>query len=161
MAELDKAYIWDAVEIGDAAPPYVFQVTAEKIADYCRTARYENLVYTNQPAARETGLPGIIAPPAMALVYAPLRFKELLEARGFAPSPGPPVLPDLPPANVALQFYGVLVEPGDIITSVTSVQDKSQDRKDKSITLRAVAHNQRDELVVQCQYTYCWSDNGE
>jgi acyl dehydratase len=158
MAHQDKAHIWDMVEIGDAAPPYVFEVTAEKIADYCRTARYENLVYTNQPAARETGLPGIIAPPAMALVYAPVRLKELLEARGLLPSPGRAAQMGIPSANVALQFYGVLVEPGDVITSVTSVQDKSQGQKDKSVTLQVIARNQRNELVAQCQYTYCWKE---
>jgi acyl dehydratase len=153
--------IYDTVEIGDAALPYVFEVTAESIADYCRAARYENLVYTNQPAAREIGLPGIIAPPAMVFVYAPIRVKELLAARGVGPFPGQGSLREAPPANVVVQFYGLMVEPGDVITSVTSVQDKSRDQQSKSITLQVTAHNQRAELVAQYRYTYSWPDNEE
>ena len=64
-------YTWDTAAVGDTAPPTSAEITDQQIADYCRAARYENLVYTNQPAARETGLPGIIAPPAMVLAFAP------------------------------------------------------------------------------------------
>lgn len=161
MSGQDTVHIWDILEAGDTAPPYTFEVTAEKIAGYCRTARYENLVYTNQPAARETGLPGIIAPPAMVLVYAPMRLKELLAARGFEPRREQNIWREVPLASVVIQFYGILVEPGDVITSMTSVQDKSQGEQGKSITLQVTAHNQRDELVAQCQYIYRWPDNVE
>jgi acyl dehydratase len=161
MAGKDKVHIWEVVEAGDTAPPYTFEVTAEKIADYCRAARYENLVYTNQPAAREAGLPGIIAPPAMVLVYAPMRLEELLASRGFEICQGQSSWREMPLANVVIQFYGVLVEPGDTITSVTSVQDKSQGQGDRSITLQVTAHNQGGELVTQYQYTYRWSDSAE
>jgi acyl dehydratase len=161
MADRDKAHIWDMVEVGDASPPYTFEVTAEKIIDYCRAARYENPVYTNQPAARESGLPGIVAPPAMVFVYAPMRFKELLAAEGVEHLRGQRSLREAPLVDVIVQFHGVMVEPGDVITSVTSVWDKSQSQQDKSITLWVMAHNQRDELVAQYRYTYCWSNDVE
>jgi acyl dehydratase len=161
MTDQDQGHIWNMLETGDTAPPYTFEVTAEKIADYCRAARYENLVYTNQPAARETGLPGIIAPPAMVLVYAPMRFKELLASRGFEPRQGQSIGREMPLANVVIQFHETLVEPGDVITSITSVQDKLQEEQGKSITLQVTAHNQQDELVAQYQYIYRWRDSAE
>jgi acyl dehydratase len=161
MTGKDQTHIWNMLEAGDTAPPYTFEVTVEKIAEYRRAARYENLVYTNQPAARETGLPGIIAPPAMVLVYAPIRFKELLAARGFETRQEQHIWREMPLANIVIQFYEALVEPGDAITSVTSVQEKSQEERGKTITLQVTAHNQRDELVVQYQYIYRWPENTE
>ncbi len=69
-------------------------MTAEKIIAYCRAARYENVVYTSQAAAREAGLPGMIAPPAMAFTYAPIHLSGLASNRGCElpedPALGPP-----------------------------------------------------------------------
>ncbi|MFQ6027671.1 MAG: MaoC family dehydratase [Dehalococcoidia bacterium] len=152
---------WDSVRIGDTAPPYVYQVTAEKIVQYCRAARYENLVYSNQPAARETGLPGIIAPPAMVFVYAPTRIEALLgfsesNAEGKSGASGPL----LSPVKIQMQFQGTLVTPEEIITSVTKVQDKLAQGDDRFLVLQVVAHNQRGELVAEYSSTYSWEESG-
>jgi acyl dehydratase len=132
----------------------VFEVTAENITQYCRATGYENLAYTNQAAARETGLPGIVAPPAMLFTYAPLRTVELMPDKGEAAPQATPQNPEpLPFVRAAIDFQGVMVAPGDIISSVTSVHDQFQGESERSITFRVVARNQRGELVAEYLYT--------
>ena len=65
----EKIYEWDAVENGDRSPEFVYEVTAETIADYCKGVRYENPVYLNDATAREMGFPGVFAPPTMLYTY--------------------------------------------------------------------------------------------
>ena len=110
---LPMTYTWDKATIGDASPLYSTEVTDEQIADYCRSARYENLVYTNQPAARETGLPGIVAPPAMVLAFAQPRVPDLAASRGCSL----PTNLSLNPVAITIRFQGAFVTPGDIINS--------------------------------------------
>lgn len=148
--------VWDFAAIGDESSAGVYEVTAEKIAHFCRQARYENLVYTSEPAAREAGFPGIIAPPGMVFVYAPVRLSELISDRvpaGPGPKPGA-----LTTARVDINCQGTLVTPGDVITSVTSVQEKFQEGEDRFLTLRVTGVNQRNELVADYCWTYRWSD---
>jgi acyl dehydratase len=153
----ERVYEWDVAEVGDAAPPHVFEVTAEKIADFCRVARYENPAYTNQAAARALGLPGLVAPPAMVLTYAPLCLADLVVARGYvAPEPAAHLPHAIPFVSISIDFQRVVV-PGDVITSVTSVQDKLQHQAHQFITFRVVAHNQKGELVAEYRYTCLWS----
>jgi len=157
MSGAEATYGWDVAEVGDTAPPYVFEVTAEKIAEYCRAARYENPAYTNQAAARDSGLPGLIAPPAMVFTYAPLCRAELMAAKGYITPEQSAERPRATPfVSVAIDFQGVMVAPGDVISSVTSVQDKFQRCGKRFITFRVVAHNQRDELVADYHYTCLW-----
>ena len=132
-------------------------MTAEKIVEYCHAARYENLAYTSQPAAREAGLPGIIAPPAMVFTYAPLQLAGLAAARGRK-------LPDgltrfiqaACPASASIGFQGAMVVPGDAISSVTSVQDKLQQQEDRLATIQVVARNQRGGLIADYSLTCRW-----
>jgi acyl dehydratase len=157
MAGGEAIYEWEVAEVGDTAPPYVFEVTAEKIAEFCRAARYENPAYTNEAAAREIGLPGLIAPPAMVFTYAPLRRAELMAARGYiAPEQSLQRPRATPFVGAIIDFQGVFVVPGDVIGSVTSVQEKFQRRNNRFITFRVVAHNQRGELVAEYRYTCLW-----
>ena len=79
----ESIYEWDVARIGDEAPTYVYEVTRENIADYCRAVRYENPIYTNDGAAKEAGLPGAIAPPTMMYTYAPQRRSAVIEAQGY------------------------------------------------------------------------------
>ena len=147
--------------MGDASPPFTVEVTDEQIADFCRVARYENLVYTNQPAARETGLPGIIAPPAMLFAYAPARLPALIAAQGYVPmasARGEPVEP--PPTNIQIRFQGTMVTPEDTITSQTVLADKYEQGEERFLTFRVTAHNQRGELVGDYDVTYCWEKVG-
>ena len=151
------SYFWESAEIGDAAPPRVVEVTPESIADYCLTARYENLVYTNQPAAREAGLPDIVAPPTMLLALAPAQLAEVAAAKGHVLTP--PLVPGVTAATrveLTIRFQGAMVVPGDVVTSVTSVENKFQRGKGRFLTFRVTAHNQRGEPVVDYSQTYPW-----
>ena len=153
---------WQDVEVGDSSPPYVYEVTAEKIFEFCRAARYENLAYTNQPAAREIGLPGIVAPPSMLFAFAPLLAEGPGLQQGFSieeqPEEAPP---DGTGAATSITFQGAMVTPGDNITSVTSVKDKLQEQSNRFITLQVVAHNQRGELVADYSSTIPWNSPSE
>lgn len=149
-------YTWDIAVVGDAAPPVSAVVTDVQIADYCRAARYENLVYTNQPAAQETGLPGIVAPPAMALAYAPPQLSALAAARDCALPDGIPPHP----AAIAIRFHGVLVTPGDAITAQTALSAKRETDGNRYLTFTVTAHNQRGESVADYDLDYLWEGQG-
>ena len=145
-------YTWDTATIGDTAPPTSVDITDQQIADYCRAARYENLVYTNQPAARETGLPGIIAPPAMVLAFAQPQLSGVADARGCA-------LPDglsLNPVGITIRFRGVLVTHGDTITAQTSLTGKEEREDGRCLAFTVTAHNQDGELVAEYEVEYLW-----
>ena len=161
---------WQDVAVGDSSPAYVYEVTAEKIFEFCRAARYENLAYTNQPAARELGLPGIVAPPSMLFAFAPLLAEGPALQQGFPiktqeeDQPGDQVN-EAPLAGTgaatSIEFQGAMVTPGDLITSVTSVKDKLQEQGNQFVTLRVVAHNQRGELVADYSSTIPWNSPPE
>ena len=148
-----RLYDWETANIGDAAPPTSLRITEERIAEYCRAARYENPVYTSLAAAKDAGYSGSVMPPAMLLALAPLRLNEVAEAAGC-------VLPDSPGVSstgkLAIQFGGSTLGPGDEVTSTTSVKNKFQDENGRFITFRVVAHNQRDEAVVDYCQTLSW-----
>lgn len=145
-------YTWDRAKVGDTSPPTAAEITDQQIADYCRAARYENLVYTNQPAARETGLPGIIAPPAMVLAFAPPLPASLAAAQGCA-------LPEglsLNPVGITIRFQGVLVTHGDIITAQTTLAGKEEGEGGRCLTFTIRAHNQERVLVAEYDVEYLW-----
>ena len=150
-------YGWDVAKIGDEAPPYVHEMTAESIADYCRTVGYENPIYVNDASAREMGYPGVFAPPAMANTYAPQRRTELIAAGSRAAPGRARVIPrNTAFVSTEIRYQGVLVRPGDVITSITSIARKSQRRGAKYITFRVIAHNQRGEKVVEYDCVWLW-----
>ena len=145
-------YTWDIAATGDTAPASTVKVSDEQIAEYCRAARYENLVYTNQPAARETGLPGIVAPPAMVLALAPPQLSEVAAARACT-------LPaDLSqnPVSITVRFQGVWVTQGDTITGRTALSGKFERDGDRYLSFTVTALNQRDELVAEYDVEYLW-----
>ncbi len=157
---------WQDVAVGDSSPAYVYEVTAEKIFEFCRAARYENLAYTNQPAARELGLPGIVAPPSMLFAFAPLLAEgpalqqgSSFKAQGEDQGNGAPLAGA--GAATSIEFQGAMVAPGDIITSVTSVKNKFQEQGNRFITLQVVAHNQRGDLVADYSSTIPWNSPSE
>ena len=152
-----RVYDWETAKIGDAAVPYASRVTEEGIAEYCRAARYENLIYTSPAAAKEAGFPGILAPPAMLLALAPLRIEGVAEAVGCA-------LPELSEVAAAepsigklvIEFGGSMTGPGDVVTSITSVDNMYQDDKGRFIIFQVSAHNQKGEPVVHYRQTVLW-----
>ena len=145
-------YTWAQATVGDAAPPASREVSDTEIADFCRAARYENLVYTNQPAARETGLPGIVAPPAMALAFAQPRLADLAAAQDCAL---PPNLPPNP-VNITLRFQGLFVTHGDTITAQTRLTAKEERNGNRYLTFTITAHNQEGVLVAEYDVEYLW-----
>ena len=145
-------YTWDIAAIGDTAHPAHTEISDQQIADYCRAVRYENLVYTNQPAARELGLPGIVAPPAMALAFAMPRPAGVAAARGFTLPPGL----TLNPVGISVRFQGLLVTHGDTITAQTSLTGKGEKGDGRFLTFTVTAHNQNGELVAEYEVEYLW-----
>lgn len=153
----EKIYQWDVAEVGDESPPYAYEVSAEKIADYCRAVRYENPVYVNDGAARELGFPGVFAPPTMLYTYAPQRRNDVMASRGYvAPEQAEHNPRSTPFVSTHIRFQGVLVRPGDVVTSTTTVVDKFQRRNNKFITFRVTARNQRGVPVAEYDYTCLW-----
>lgn len=154
---MDKLYRWEDAQVGDESPAYSYEMTAEKIIAYCRAARYENVVYTSQAAAKEAGLPGMIAPPAMVFTYAPVSLSGLASNRGRS-------LPEDSalrawtghPVKTSIGFQGAMVLPGDIVRSVTSVKQKYEQDGRSMIDLQVAAHNQRGERVAEYTCACLW-----
>ena len=153
----EKVYEWDDAEIGDQSPPFVYEVTAENIAQYSRAVGYENPVYLNDAAAKEVGFPGVLAPSTMLYTYAPVRRLEVTKSKGYiSPDQSTRNPRSTPFVSTDIRFQGVLVRPGDVITSTTSVVDKLQRRGNKFITFRVIAQNQRDETVAEYDFVCLW-----
>ena len=153
----ENIYQWDVAQVGDQSPPYVYEVTQEKIANYCRAVRYENPVYVHDGAAKEVGFPGAFAPPTMLFTYAPQRRTDLIAARGYiAPEQSRERPHSTPFVSANIQFQGATVQSGDVITSVTRVADKLERRGNKFIVFHVSAHNQRGEGVAEYDYTCIW-----
>ncbi|MDE2779154.1 MAG: MaoC family dehydratase [Chloroflexota bacterium] len=145
-------YTWSLAEVGDSAPASSREVTDVEIAEYCRTARYENLVYTNQPAAQETGLPGIIAPPAMILAIARPQLADLAAGRGCQL----PAALSHNPTALAIRYQGVFVRPGDIIAAQTRLASKEEREGNFYLTFTVEVHNQDGQLVAEYDAEYLW-----
>ncbi len=157
----EPIYEWDVAQIGDEAPAYVYEVTRENIADYCRAVRYENPIYTSDGAARQAGLPGTIAPPTMMYTYAPQRRSAVIEAQGYiAPEQSQSNPRSTPFVSTKVHFQGSYVQPGDTITSITRVSEKSERRGNKFLTFHVSATNQHNESVVEYDYVCLWEYAG-
>ncbi len=156
-AALDRLYRWEDAQVGDTAPAYYYEMTAEKIVAYCRAARYENVVYTSQAAAKEAGLPGMIAPPAMVFTYAPICLSGLASTRGCRLPEDPALLAQTgQPVKTSIGFQGAMVLPGDFVRSVTSILDKYQQDGQAMINIRVEANNQREERVAEYTCACLW-----
>ena len=143
--------------MGDSSPAYSYEMTAEKIIAYCRAARYENVVYTSQAAAKEAELPGMIAPPAMVFTYAPISLSGLASASSCSLPENPALRPQTGhPMKTSIGFQGTLVLPGDFVRSVTSIQGKYLQDGQAMIDLRVEAHDQREELVAEYTCACLW-----
>ena len=152
----EKVYEWDDAEVGHVSPPYVFEVTRERIADYCSAVRYDNPVYLDDDAARSAGLPGIVAPLTMCFTYAPMRRVDLINSRGYvAPEQAstPRSTPFVSGEVVALGSY---VRPGDVVTSTTSIVDKYERKGNKFLVFQIAGVNQRGEKACEYLYTCLW-----
>jgi acyl dehydratase len=153
----ERIYEWDVAREGDESPPFVFEVTRRTIAEYCIAIRLHNPVYVDDEAARAAGLPGIVAPPTMCYTYAPMRRVDLVAARGYvAPEQAREQPRSTPFVSSAITFPGVLVRPGDVISSTTRVLEKSERRGNRFITFVIAGCNQRGERVIEYTYACIW-----
>lgn len=137
-------YEWEVAEVGDAAPPLTYPVTAESIADYCRAVRNDNPVYLVEG----------FAPPTFVFKCAPMRRNEVMHARGYA-SPEEKGDRATPYAKAEL-FFQRPIRVGDEITSVVRLDDKYERRGNQFMTFRISAWNQGGEAVAEYTYTIIW-----
>jgi len=115
------------------------------------------VVYTGQAAAKEAGLPGIIAPPAMVFTYAPIHLLGLAASKGCSLPDDPALRPQTGhPVETSIGFQGPMVAPGDVVSSVTSILAKYQQDGRAIIELRVRADNQRDERVIEYTCACLW-----
>jgi acyl dehydratase len=153
----EKIYEWDVAREGDESPPFAFEVTRERIADYCRAVRSDNPIYLDDDAARAEGLPGIVAPPTMCYTYAPMRRVDLIASRGYvAPEQSQYAPRSTPFVATEITFVGALVRPGDLITSTTRLQRKWERKGNRFITFLITGGNQRGETVAEYTYSCIW-----
>jgi acyl dehydratase len=147
-------YEWDVAEIGDAAPPLVYQVTEQSIAEYCEAVRNDNPLYLDRLLAASGAFGGIIAPPTYVFKCAPLRRNEAMHARGFA-SPEEKGIRATPYAKSEV-FWHRPIKPGDEITSVVRLEDKYERRGSQFMTWRTQAEDAAGALVAEYTYTIIW-----
>lgn len=157
MAKAEKVYTWEVMEIGHDAPPISMEITKEFIADYCKSVQNNNPIYHDDAAAKEAGLEGIIAPPAMIFAYAPMRRWDIFNSRGYVGPEQSKNPRSTPFAGTEIEFMGVPVRPGDVITSTTQIDRKWESRSgNRFVAFRIVAHNQRGEKAVEYLYNIIW-----
>ena len=150
MAEVRPIYEWEAAQAGDQSPPVSISVTAEAIREYARIARYEEPFYATADPR------GLVAPPGMAYILAPMRRDLLINAKGYlAPEQAPSNPRPTPYVASELRLFKS-VRPGDTITSITRVHEKYERRGNKYITFLITGVNQQGEKVVEYTYTCLW-----
>jgi acyl dehydratase len=147
-------YDWDIAQIGDSAPPFIYEVTAASIADYCKAVRNDNPLYLDEEAAKNGPFGGIVAPPGFAFKCSPLRRNEVMHARGYA-SPEEKSEYQTPYAKAEL-FPTRPIRPGDVITSFVTLEDKYERRGNTFITWRVRAQDADGQPVHEYTYTIIW-----
>ena len=147
-------YDWDIAQVGDAAPLFTYEVTAQSIADYCKAIRNENPIYSDEEAAKAGPFGGIVAPPGFAFKCSPLRRNEVMHARGYA-SPEEKSEYQTPYAKAEL-FPGRPIRPGDAITSSVTLEEKYERRGNTFITWRIKATDAQGAPVHEYTYTIIW-----
>ena len=147
-------YSWEVAQVGDAAPPFTYEVTEASIADYCRATRNDNPLYRDPTAALHGPFGGIVAPPGYAFMCSPLRRNEVMHARGYA-SPEEKAEYQTPYAKGELFPYRP-IRPGDIITSQVTLEEKYERRGNTFITWRVKAHDAAGQPTHEYTYTIIW-----
>jgi len=147
-------YSWEIAQVGDAAPPFTYQVTEASIAEYCEAVRNENPLYVDPAAAKAGPFGGIVAPPGFAFKCSPLRRNEVMHARGYA-SPEEKAEYQTPYAKAEL-FPLRPIRPGDEITSFVTLEEKYERRGNTFITWRVQAQDANGEPTHEYTYTIIW-----
>jgi acyl dehydratase len=156
--EKEHVLQYDEIDIGQAAQPISIDVTRQTIANYARSIQEHDPIFTDAEVARSAGYPGIIAPASMHMVYAPARRVDIMHEHGaIAPEEASVNPRSTPFVGMEIQWHGILVQAGDVITSVARFAKKWEARSgNKFVGIGVTAHNQRGEKVVDYQYNVMW-----
>ena len=147
MAERERRWEYDVVEIGQASPETQVEVTGELIAAYAQAVRNDN------PAYQGAGEVPAYAMPTTILRVAPLRRGDVAANNGFvAQEHAKENAFQTPFAKCEVRWFAPLRE-GDVITSFGHVVDKYVRRGNKFVTIRVEASNQSGEKVGEYDYT--------
>jgi acyl dehydratase len=144
MAE--KILSYDEIDVGREFDPPPYTLTAEAVEKYIQAVEDDNPIYRDEKAAREAGLPGIVAPPTTAAIYT--RTSPILQKEG-----------KMPPGSIhARQEYQFLapVQPGDTLTTKARVAEKFIRKERKWMVIESTTYNQRGEPVVFSRMTGIW-----
>jgi acyl dehydratase len=149
---------YDEIEIGQDAKPISIEITRQMITNYVKSIQEDDPIFTNDEAARSAGYPGIIAPASMYVVYAPARRLDIMHEHGVIAPEEASVNPRSTPfVGMETQWHGILVQSGDVITSVPRFARKWEARSgNKFVGIGVTAHNQRGEKVMDYQYNVMW-----
>jgi len=147
-------YSWEIARVGDTSPPFTYEATEANIADYCQAIRNDNPLYLDPAAAQAGPFGGIVAPPGYAFKCSPLRRNEVMHARGYA-SPEEKSEYQTPYAKAEL-FPVRPIRPGDVITSVVTLEEKYERRGNTFITWRVRAQDANGEPTHEYTYTIIW-----
>ena len=153
----ERLYTWEVMVIGHDAHPMSIEVTRESIANYAKSVQNDNPIYFDDGAAQVEGFEGVIAPPTMVYVYAPMRRWDIMNSRGYVGPEQARNPRSTPFVGSEILFQGVPVRPGDVITSTVRVDNRWESRSgNKFVSFRVVGHNQRGEKVVEYLYNVIW-----
>jgi acyl dehydratase len=133
--------------VGKSYPPFEYEVGREKIREYANAVGETNQVYFDRQAARDAGFRDVVAPPMFAVVYS---FGSL----------GPPIFD----AEIGIDFMRMVhggqeflwSEPvcaGDVITTVTTFKDFSENGGRRFYVFESVSRNQEGQDVVRGTWT--------
>ena len=152
MAEQEARWEYDVVEVGQAGPPTVVEVTEELISRYATAVRNDNPAYQTSGGQPEGG-GGPVAMPTMIVRAAPLRRADIAAHNGFVAQELAKENPfQTPFAKCEIRWFAPM-RAGDSITSFGHVVDKYERRGNKFVTIRVEASNQRGEKVAEYDYT--------
>ncbi|MBI4311614.1 MAG: MaoC family dehydratase N-terminal domain-containing protein [Chloroflexi bacterium] len=150
-------YDWEVMKIGHQAQPVFEKITPEYIADYCLSVQETNPIYLDPKAARAAGYSDVVAPPSMIYAYAPMRRWEMFNEMGFlAPEQASPPR-STPFAGSDVSLTGVPVVAGDVIASVSRLDNRWISRSgNKFVGFKITMHNQRGEHIGDYVYNIIW-----
>ncbi len=152
MADQEHRWEYDVVELGQAGPPTVVEVTEELISRYATAVRNDNPEYRTSGGQPEGGV-GTVAMPTMIVRVAPLRRPDIAANNGFVAQERAKENPfQTPFAKCEIRWFAPM-HAGDSITSFGRVVDKYERRGNKFVTIRVEASNQRGEKVAEYDYT--------
>ena len=152
QTQREKLWDYDAVALGQTAPPTTVEITAENISRYAWLSQNPDPRYRDPNANREFGR-AMIAMPTMVLSYAPLMRGEIAENSGFvAQERSTTARRQTPFAKCEIRWFNPVKE-GDTINGTQRVLEKYERRGNKFVTFRVQASNQNGQQVAEFDYT--------